>query len=69
MMKAHFEKDEFINGIQKIANHCIPSETWKAIPRHGFHTGAARTQKEAQPEKEQQWRAKSIYKSVKACYN
>lgn len=67
MMKAHFEKEEFLRGVQKISEYrqAIPEE-WKTVPRQGFHMGGARTEKEQGPEKEKQWRAKTIYKAVKA---
>lgn len=66
MMKAHFEKDEFIQGVLRIAQYCNPPQAWDIIPRQGFHMGAARSNKENQEEKDKQWRAKTIYKAVKA---
>lgn len=65
MMKAHFDKDEFLEGVRKISQHCIPPETWKLIPKRGFQMGSAKTERVAES-KEKQWRAKTIYKAVKA---
>jgi hypothetical protein len=67
MMKAFYNKDQFLNGIKKISENIkeIP-ESWNLISRKGFQIGAARTKEKETVEKEQQWRAKTIFKGVKA---
>jgi predicted nucleic acid-binding Zn-ribbon protein len=66
MMKAHFNKEEFLVAIQKIVAHnlSIP-DSWRSIPRRGFQMGGSKSEK-VKEEKEKQWRAKTIYKAIKA---
>lgn len=67
MMKALFTQDEFIKGVRRIAEQCkeIP-DSWKTISRQGFQMGAARTETKVEPATNKQWRAKTIFKAVKA---
>jgi len=67
MMKALFTKDEFLQKIKEISAFRTeyPVE-WSTIPRHGFQMGGAKTEGLAAPEKEKQWRAKTIYKAIQS---
>jgi cobalamin biosynthesis protein CbiD len=67
MMKALFTKEEFLQKIKEISAFSIeyPVE-WSTIPRYGFQMGGAKTEGLAEPEKEKQWRAKTIYKAIRS---
>ena len=66
MMKAFYNKDDFIKQMKKISDfkESYPVE-WDSIPCNGFHMGAAKSD-EVKETKEKQWRAVSIYKAVKS---
>ena len=65
MMKAFFTREEFQNKMKEISEKCKIPESWIEIPRHGFHMGGAKTEKETETEeKDKQWRAKTIYKGI-----
>jgi len=66
MMKAFYNKDDFIKQMKKISDFKqeYPIE-WDSIPCNGFHMGAAKSQ-EVKETKEKQWRSVSIYKAVKS---
>jgi hypothetical protein len=66
MMKAFYNKDDFIKQIKKISDFKkeYPAE-WNNIPCKGFQMGAAKTE-EIKETKDKQWRAVSIYKAVKS---
>jgi hypothetical protein len=66
MMKAFYNKDNFIKQMKKISDFKVsyPSE-WDTIPCNGFHMGAAKSN-ELKETKEKQWRAVTIYKGVQS---
>ena len=66
MMKAFYNKDDFIKQVKKIANfkELYPGE-WDSIPCIGFQMGAAKSDI-VKEEKVKQWRAVSIYKAIKS---
>ena len=66
MMKAFYNKDDFIKQIKKISDFKkeYPAE-WNNIPCKGFQMGAAKTE-EIKETKDKQWRGVSIYKAVKS---
>jgi hypothetical protein len=66
MMKAFYNKDDFIKQMKKISDFKVsyPSK-WDTIPCNGFHMGAAKSN-ELKETKEKQWRAVTIYKGVQS---
>ena len=66
MMKAFYNKDDFIKQMKKISDFKItyPSE-WDSIVCTGFQMGGAKSET-IKETKEKQWRAVSIYKAVKS---
>lgn len=66
MMKAFYNKDDFIKQMKKISDfkQTYPIE-WDAISCNGFHMGAAKSD-EVKEATEKQWRAVTIYKAVKS---
>jgi len=66
MMKAFYNKDNFIKQMKKISDfkQTYPIE-WDTIPCNGFHMGAAKSD-EIKETKDKQWRSVSIYKAVKS---
>jgi len=66
MMKAFYNKDNFIKQMKKISDfkESYPVE-WASIPCNGFHMGAAKTD-ELKETKNKQWRSVTIYKAVKS---
>ena len=66
MMKAFYNKDDFIKQMKKISvfKQTYPIE-WDAIPCNGFNMGAAKSD-EIKETKGKQWRSVSIYKAVKS---
>jgi hypothetical protein len=66
MMKAFYNKDDFIKQVTKIAHfkQSYPSE-WDSIACIGFQMGAAKSEV-VKEEKVKQWRSVSIYKAIKS---
>ena len=66
MMKAFYNKDDFINQMKKISEFKItyPNE-WDSIVYTGFQMGAGKSET-LKEDKVKQWRAVSIYKAVKS---
>jgi len=66
MMKAFYNKDDFIKQMKKISEYKTeyPIE-WNSIPCNGFQMGSAKTEI-IKEDKTKQWRAVSIYKAIKS---
>ena len=66
MMKAFYNKDDFIKQMKKISDYKQSYPViWDTIPSNGFHMGAAKSD-DVKETKDKQWRSVSIYKAVKS---